>query len=157
MNRTSKRILAVGLPLTLVIATGAAVAYFTGSGGGTGTAATSTGVTSLTVAQTAVTGLAPGAPAALGALSGTVSNPSGQAAYVTTVTASIAGVTQAAGATGTCDASDYTLTNAAMPVGVDVPAGGSTPFSGANLSFNNKATNQDGCKGATVTLSYAVS
>jgi hypothetical protein len=157
MNMTSKRILAVGVPLCLVIATGVAVAFFTGSGGGTGTATSSTGVTVLSVNQAAISGLAPGAPASLGDISGTVGNPSSQSAYVTSVTASLASVAKAAGApAGTCDASDYSLTNAVMAVGANVAAGGTAPFSGANLSFVNKATNQDACKGATVTLSYAV-
>lgn len=158
MNSTSKRILAVGLPLAVVVATGAAFAYFTGSGNGTGTATSSTGVTVLSASSTAITGLAPGAVATLGDISGTVSNPSGEAVYVTQVVASISGVAKAAGAVaGTCDASDYALSNATMPVGAEVARGGSVAFSGANVSFNNKATSQDACKGATVTLSYAVS
>jgi hypothetical protein len=44
-----------------------------------------------------------------------------------------------------------------MAIGKDVAAGASTSFSGATIQFNNKASNQDGCKGATVNLAYAAS
>jgi hypothetical protein len=89
-------------------------------------------------------------------ISGTVQNNAENSAYVNTVTVSIASVTKAAGATGDCDASDYTLATPVMTVTTDVPAGATVPFTGATLKFNNKAdANQDGCKGATVNLAYA--
>jgi hypothetical protein len=75
------------------------------------------------------------------------------------VTVSISSVTKAGGApAGTCDATDYTLANAAMTVNADVPAGNGTgSWTGATIQFNNKpATNQDACKGATVNLAYTV-
>lgn len=153
MNSTSKRILAIGLPLCLVVATGAAIAFWTGSGSGTGTASTSAGVTTLTVSQTSIGGLAPGRPATT--ISGSVGNPSAESVYVTAVTASITGVAPAGA--GTCDATDYTLLGATMAVNAQVAGNGTVPFTGATIGFNNKATNQDGCKGATVTLSYLVS
>jgi hypothetical protein len=59
---------------------------------------------------------------------------------------------------GTCDPSDYTLANPVMSIGtagVDIAAGAFENFTGATLKFNNKASNQDGCKGATVNLAYA--
>ena len=44
-----------------------------------------------------------------------------------------------------------------MAVNAEVPAGtGQGQFTGATIQFNNKATNQDGCKGATVNLAYAI-
>ncbi len=69
-------------------------------------------------------------------------------------------MTKAAGAVaGTCDATDYTLANAAMTVGAQVPAGtGVGAWTGATIQFNNKGgSNQDQCKGATVNLAYAIS
>jgi hypothetical protein len=91
-------------------------------------------------------------------LSGNFDNPNAGPVYVTSVTASIASVTKAAGAVaGTCDASDYTLANATMSVGAEVAAGtGKGSWTGATIKFNNKATNQDQCKGATVNLAYTV-
>ena len=42
-----------------------------------------------------------------------------------------------------------------MHIGQDVASGATVPFSGATIQFNNKPTaNQDGCKGATVTLRF---
>ncbi len=90
----------------------------------------------------------------------TVTNDSAtESAYVTQVVASIALVTKADGAAdGTCDATDFTLTDELMSNGAkDLVKGASTTFSGAKLSFNNKTVNQDACKGAAVTLAYAAS
>ena len=125
-------------------------------GAGTGTAATGT-VANVTVVQTSVvSGMAPGDSAQ--ALSGNFTNPNAGPVYVGTVTASISSVTKAGGApAGTCDASDYTLANAVMTVNTEVPAGTAQgSWSGASIKFNNKASNQDACKGATVNLAYTV-
>ena len=91
-------------------------------------------------------------------LSGNFTNPNSAPVYVSTVTASIASVTKAGGAVaGTCDATDYTLANAVMTVSAEVPAGTAKgAWTGATIKFNNKATNQDQCKGATVNLAYTI-
>lgn len=141
----------------LLGAGGTAYAYWTAGGSGTGTASTGT-TSAVTVVQTStVTDLQPGGSAQT--LSGTFNNPNSGPVYVGTVTASIASVTKAGGApAGTCDATDYTLTNAAMTVAAEVPAGNAQgAWTGATIAFNNKAAvNQDACKGATVNLSYTV-
>ena len=133
----------------------AAYAYWTtgGSGSGTGTAGD---VVALTVNQTKV--LDPMFPSDTAqTLNGTFNNPNSGSAFVATVTASIASVAKATDApAGTCDATDFTLANATMTVNQDVPAGsGKGTWSGATIKFNNKASNQDACKNATVNLSYA--
>jgi len=157
MARSRK--LAIAVVLLFVATTGGiAVAYWTAGGSGTGTAATSSG-TALVVNQTSVvSGLEPGGAAQ--PLSGDFDNPNAGSVLVGTVTVSIASVVKAGGApAGTCDASDYTLTGAAMTVNAQVPAGNGTgSWSGATIAFNNKpATNQDACKGATVNLAYTIS
>jgi hypothetical protein len=147
----------VALTAALVVFGGVAYAYWTAGGSGTGSAATGTTI-ALTVNQTStITGLAPGVAAQT--LSGDFDNPNTGPVYVTSVTASIASVTKAGGApAGTCDATDYTLASATMSVGTEVVAGDDKgSWSGATLAFNNKGTNQDACKGATVNLAYAVS
>ena len=103
-----------------------------------------------------VTAMQPGDSAQT--LSGNFTNPNSSPIYVSTVTASIASVTKAGGAVaGTCDASDYTLANAVMTVDAEVPAGTAKgAWTGATIKFNNKATSQDQCKGATVNLAYAI-
>ncbi len=136
---------------------GTAYAYWTAGGSGTGTATTVTS-SAVTVVQTStVSNLQPGAAAQT--LTGTFNNPNTGPVYVATVTASIDSVTKAVGApAGTCDATDYTLSNATMTVAAEVPAGNAQgSWTGATIAFNNKAaTNQDACKGATVSLAYTV-
>jgi hypothetical protein len=132
----------------------AAYAYWTTTGSGSGSATTGT-TSAITAVQTStISGLRPGGSAQT--LSGNFTNTSnsGGTVYVTSVTASIASVTPLS---GTCTASDYTLSNAVMTVGADVIAGtGVGSWTGATLAFNNKVTNQDDCKGATVALAYAI-
>lgn len=153
LTKKSKAVVA-GVALAGLAGTGTAYAYWTTSGSGTGTAATSAGAASLVVSQTStISNMYPGDTAQT--ISGTVKNTAANSAYVTAVTASIASVTTVG--TGTCDASDYTLAAAVMPVGQDVASGVTVTFTGATLKFSNKTTNQDGCKGATVNLAYAAS
>jgi hypothetical protein len=157
MARFTKRKVAA-MTGVLVLGGGTAYAYWTATGSGTGSASTQASVSTLTVNQVStVTNMGPGdSPQTL---SGTFNNSNPGPAYVGTVTASVASVTKAVGAVaGTCDATDYTLANAAMTVNTQVPAGTSQgSWTGATLKFNNKATNQDACKGATVNLAYTIS
>jgi hypothetical protein len=157
MARFTKRKIAA-VTGVLLLGGGAAYAYWTSTGSGTGSASTQASVSALTVNQTStITNMGPGdSPQTL---SGTFNNTNSGPAYVGTVTASIASVTKAASAVaGTCDATDYTLASAAMTVNAQVPAGSAQgTWSGATLKFNNKATNQDQCKGATVNLAYTIS
>lgn len=149
-----RRMVAVLSAGALVVGGGAAFAYWSTTGTGTGSAATGVGAANLTIAQTAApTTMAPGIAA--GPITGTVKNNATTSAYVTSVTVAITSVTKAAGVTGTCDATDYTLTNPVMSVATDIAAGATVNFSGASLGFNNKGTvNQDACKGATLVLGY---
>ena len=144
----------------------AAYAFFTTTGSGTGSSATTTGVNgALTFAGSPSAALYPGdSPAPI---NGTVtnSNSSNQHAYVTSVRAYLTVVKASGAPTGTCDATDYLLagsSTAASPATqvaatftpTDIADNASAPFTIA-LKFNNKATNQDGCKGATVTINYS--
>jgi hypothetical protein len=133
----------------------AAFAYWTAGGSGTGTADTGTFVALTAVQTSTISDMHPGDSAQT--LSGTFDNPNDGPVYVTSVTASIASVTKAGGAVaGTCDATAYTLANATMNIGAEVLADDSSTWSGATIKFNNKGTNQDQCKGATVNLAYAI-
>lgn len=156
MSKKSKR-LSVGLGLFLVfaLAAGGAYAYWTNTGSGTGTAATSNPAGGqLTVTATPITGIAPGV--ASKPLAGSINNPAASTSdfHVSGLSASIA--IDAAHVTAGCGVSDYTLV---QPSGVtgDLAPGASLPFSSGSIAFNNKATNQDFCKGATVTITYTVS
>jgi hypothetical protein len=153
----NKKAVALGLAAGLALGvTGVAVAYWSSTGSGVGTATTGTPDNDLSIAQTSInSGMAPAIAA--DTISGTVTNNStSQAAYVDTVTVSISSVDKASGApAGTCDASDYTLSGATMNVQQDLAPLGQASFSGATIGFNNKASNQDACQGATVNLSFA--
>lgn len=141
----------------LLLGTGGAFAYWTAGGTGTGSGTSGTTV-AITVVQTStVSNMRPGDVAQT--LSGNFNNSNSGPVYVGTVTASIASVTKDVGAVaGICDATDYTLANAAMTVNAEVPAGnGVGAWTGATIKFNNKSVNQDQCKGATVNLSYTIS
>jgi hypothetical protein len=158
MRKFTKKTLAVVATTTLLLSgAGVAYAFWTAGGSGTGSAATGTNNPITAVQTTVVTGMRPGDTAQT--LSGNFDNANASPVYVASVTASIASVTQAVGAVGACVAGDYTLANATMTVGAEVPAGPTQgAWTGATIKFNNKTdTNQDGCKGATVNLSYAIS
>jgi len=158
MRKPTKKTTAIMIAAVTVLAGGgAAFAYWTAGGSGTGTASTTAATSGLTAVQTTtVTAMQPGDTAQT--LAGNFTNPNTAPVYVTSVTASIASVTKAGGAvTGTCDASDYTLANATMAVGAEVAAGSAKgAWTGATIKFNNKVTSQDQCKGATVNLAYAI-
>ena len=109
---------------------------------------------SLTITQTStIRGLAPNrAPAAI---TGIVTNNGTDDTFITEIVVSIVAVTKAFnGARGSCDASDYFLVAPRMRVGQPLVAGGSAAFTGAAVGFSDKATDQDACQGATVTLLY---
>jgi hypothetical protein len=152
MPRFSKKTIAVAVGTVVVLAgAGVAYAYWTNNGSGTGGAATGTNV-GVTVKQTStVSGLAPGGPAQ--PLSGNFDNSNGSPVYVAAVTATVTGTDKAG-----CGPTDYTIAGTA-PVNAEIPAGQEVgSWSGLTIQFNNKpATNQDVCKGAAVTISYASS
>ena len=174
---TNKKIAAVALGAVALTGTGVAYAYWTTTGSGEGTATTNAGAAAqLQVNQLAApanTLLAPGL--AGGTLSGTVENigAAGSPSYAVEAVEITLSVTKAQGAVGTCDASDYLITgtsgferSAYVPStgvividllengdDVDLAAQATTPWT-STLSFVNKDSNQDGCKGATVNLAY---
>lgn len=149
---------ALGVAALILLLAAGAYAYWTVSGSGTGTATAGT-ATALTVNQTTtLTAMYPGDSAQT--ISGDFDNGNAGPIYVGTVTAAISSVVKAPGApAGTCDATDFTLANAAMTVNAEVPSGNGTgAWTGATIKFNNKSgANQNACKGATVNLSYTIS
>jgi hypothetical protein len=150
-----RRSVAVGLFLVFALCAGGAYAYWTNTGSGSGTATTSNPANGqLTVSGSAITGLAPGVAAKT--LAGSITNPSTSTSdfHVSGLSATIS--IDAAHVTAGCGTSDYTLV---QPSGVtgDLAPGANLPFSSGTIAFNNKATNQDFCKGATVTINYTVS
>jgi hypothetical protein len=144
-----------GVVLTLAVA-GIAFAFWTGGGSGTGSGAAANGVNDLTAKQTTVLdAMYPGDNAQT--ISGKIDNPNDGPVYVSTVTVDIASVTAGGAPAVGCDKTDFTLANTTMNVNAQVASGTNVgSFSGATIKFNNKATNQDACKGVTVNLAYTI-
>jgi hypothetical protein len=159
MLKFTKRrgLMVLGVVAALAVA-GIALAYWTSGGSGAGSGSAATGLSDVTVKQTST--LNPMYPGdSPQTLTGNFDNGNSGPAYVGTVTATISSVTQASGASGSCDTDDFTLTTPSTTVNSEVPVGlGKGSWTGIQIKFNDKlGTNQDGCKGATVHLSYAVS
>ena len=110
---------------------------------------------SLTIVQTSVNdGMSPIEEPTT--IVGRVTNNGPDDTYVTAILVSISAVVKAPGAAaGTCDASDYILTDPRMLVGMPLAAnGGAVAFSGAQIGFRSSDANQDACQGASVQLHY---
>lgn len=146
-NKFSKKTKIVAATAASLVGGGAAYAFWGNIGSGTGPADTGTNQSVVVNQTSTVSGLAPGLAAQ--SLSGNFDNPNAGPVYVTAVTAVVSGTDK----TG-CTATDYTIAGTAT-VNAEVPAGsGVGSWSGLTIQFNNKATNQDVCKNAAVTISY---
>lgn len=147
---TKKRAL-TGLTCACVLAIGgAAFAYFTSSGSGTGTAAVGSS-SAVTLHATVTSSLYPGTSSPV---SFTVDNPSSGSQRVGTI--SLTSITVDAGHS-TCSTAigggnpDFTM--AAVTVNKVFEQGnGQTVTPTGSLTMNETGTNQDACQGATLTL-----
>jgi len=154
----NKKVAAIGLAAGLVLGgAGAAFAYWTasGSGGGTGTVASSNG--SVTLVASFPSTLTPG-----GTVPVTISayNTGSTNLYVTTVADGTTPITVGAG----CTLADFGLTTAPTmdnAGGIEIPAGtavgAAIPVATDTLSYANTDLDQSACKGKSVTLSYTSS
>jgi len=139
-----------------VITAVAGYAYWTTSGTGAGSATTGTN-SAVTITQTStVSNLRPGSPAQ--ALDFDINNTASVNQYVDGVVVAMTGVT---GPNITlahpCTTGDFTLVQPNAINSDLTPGNHSYAPSGASLALNDTASNQDGCKGATVALSYTIS
>lgn len=136
---------------------GLALAYWTttGTGSGSATAGDTTGVV---VNQTStVSGLYPGGPAQ--PLSGNFNNPNSGKVYISTVTASITPFSSRTDLSKpACTQADFTLAGSPMTVGAEIPSGvGVGAWSGATIAMiDNPTANQDNCKTVSVPITYSV-
>lgn len=151
-SKNKRRSVALGLFLTLVVG-GLAIAYWTNSGSGTGSASTGTTANDLSFAQTgSITNLRPGAAAQ--AISGTITNNGDETVLVNNISVDLSGTTW----NGTCEATDYTISGSPLSVNTSLAAGASTAIpAGLTIAFNNKAgENQDDCKNQSLGLSFTI-
>jgi hypothetical protein len=131
-------------------AAGAAIAYFTSSGAGTGSA--SVGSSSAVTLHATITGnLYPGSSSPV---TFTVDNPSSGVQRVGTV--SLASISVDAGHSGcstTISGGNPDFTMSAVPVNQVFPPGnGQSVSATGTLAMNETGVNQDACQGATLTL-----
>jgi hypothetical protein len=152
-SKMKTRTVAILIGIGVVVAGGGiAFAYFSSTGAGSGSATAGSAATPIVVNQlTSVSGVAPGvAPIAL---SGNFNNPNTGNVYVANVTATVTGSDKASA----CDATNFVIAGASTPK-LDLPPGnGVGSWTGLTIAFNNKSTNQDGCKGAVATIAYVAS
>jgi hypothetical protein len=149
MSRFTKKGLLAALGTLAVVAIGGlAYAYWTGSGTGTGTGTVGTSG-SVVLSGSVASGIAPGTsePVSL-----TAANSSSAATQVTTV--HLVSVTADAGH-GACATADFSMAD--VTENHQVPAGATVdPLPNAGtLAYANTAVSQDGCKGATLTLTLS--
>lgn len=153
LNRRQR--IAAGVTALVLVGSGtAAFAYWSSTGTGSGTGSTTAGDSNLSITGDVSTALYPGQAAQN--FTATVTNNADNNAKVAGVTAYV--TTDKTG----CDGSDYSINgsaSAASPVdlnwtAVDL-AKGASQDSVNTIQFVNKATNQDACKSATLTLHYA--
>lgn len=161
MRLVSKRSAAVTAAVLLALGGTAGIAwsYWSTTGAGTGSAATSVGGTPMTIAQVgSLSAMFPGDTAQ--DINVAITNSSAESAYISTVTVTytVTRTPAAIAASLLCTNGDYALTTAPT-VGRDIASGATYPVPPAVLTvgtiqFLNKTTNQDGCKGATVNLAF---
>lgn len=151
---TKKRKITAAVAGATVLIVGSVVAYAYWSSTGTGTGSVTAGTsTSFTVASSAPTGglLTPGGPTDVVAF--TVTNPGTGSQNLASVVVTVAGAGGIAWTTvNGCTAADYTVGTPMITYGPIAPAG---VVSGTvSIQMKNTASNQDGCKGATVPLYF---
>ena len=145
MTRGKKRALVAAVVAGLaLIAAIAGYAYWTttGSGTGTGTAGTTSAIA---LHATFPAGIYPGGSETV---TFTADNPNPGSVRVGTI--HLASVTFDAGHSG-CSASDFSMAD--VPVNTEIASGsGQSITPTGSLVFADTASNQDACKGATITL-----
>lgn len=146
---TNKRAF-VALGVCALAVTGAAVAYFTSSGSGTGSAGVGSS-SAVTLHATIAGDLFPGSSSPV---TFTVDNPSTGVQRVGTVTlASISADSGHSSCSTTTSGGNPDFTMAPVPVNQVVnPGNGQSVAATGTLAMNETGVNQDGCQGATLTL-----
>ena len=153
---SSKRVLVIGIVAALVVGGGgAAFAYWSSTGSGTGAASSGTS-TAFTVTSSAPTGspLVPDGPAQNVAFS--VANPSAGTLDFTSLVVTVANSDGSAWvAVPGCSAADYEVSNIVVTYGSI--AGGADVDGTVDIAMIDTELNQDACEGAAVPLRFVAS
>ncbi|WP_246036175.1 hypothetical protein [Sinomonas susongensis] len=115
-----------------------------------------------TISGSAASPLAPGVSQPLGL---SFSNPNNQGISITNLSVTVMGITRSAAAIAgnlPCTTADFAVVQYSGPYPVSIPSGNSSLSSLAvpgsqwpKLTMLDRPANQDGCKGATIALSYS--
>jgi hypothetical protein len=143
---SKKQYLVAGAAAVIVAAgTGAAYAYWSSTGGGSGTASVGAGTNDLVAAGDASTALVPGGSSAIDF---TITNTNTTTSeHYTSVTYSID-----TGVVG-CLASDFTISG--LP-GAATIAAGATAHTAATIAMADTGVSQDACKSADLAITYTI-
>jgi hypothetical protein len=150
-TRKQKIATALGAGAIAVAGAGTAFAYWSTSGSGTGTATVTNGYASnVTITNGALAGaLVPGGSTTLPV---TVTNPNAGAAKVGAVSGSVSGIV---GSPANCSASDFTIDPTSV-VGLVQPGALNAVTVSATIHFaDDTANSQDGCKGASLSITWS--
>ena len=151
-NPRIRKFAVIGGTVTMSLVGGAALAYWTQSGSGSGSATADT-TAAITVYQTStVSTLRPGGPS--GALSGDFTNPNPGSVTISSITATVdAFSSQTNVAKPPCTQADFAIGGTSgsnvVPTGTRVGS-----WSGLTVSLVDNGLNQDNCKVKTVSISY---
>jgi hypothetical protein len=142
-----KKRVVVGLSVAMLAVAGAAFAYWTttGSGTGSGTVASSNGT--LVLHGTIAPGLTPGGSEVV---SYTADNTNTSSLQVGTVKAVVS--IDEAHATAGCKASDFSVADTAENQTIPASTSGVALTNSGTIKMTDSAENQDACKGATISL-----
>jgi hypothetical protein len=150
-TRKQKIATALGAGAIAVAGAGTAFAFWSTSGSGTGTASVANGYASnVSITNGAVSGaLVPGGSATVPV---TVTNNNSGTATVGAVSGSVTGIV---GSPANCSASDFTI-DPTSAVGVVQPGVANAVVTSATIHFaDNTTTSQDGCKGASLSITWS--
>jgi len=146
--KRSRKVVA-GAAVVGLVAAGAAFAYWTFGGAGTGSATTAANPASaIVVSQTAQTGLAPGGEVSL---VGQLTNPNTTDIKVGTLTAEVTGASNSGVAL-----TDFSLVGNPVTINAVVKKGAPVSWSGMKLVYANSDVNQDNAKNTTVSIKYTL-
>lgn len=138
-----------------VFVAGTAFAFWTTSGNGTGTGTAGQNTIVTVNGVSTPSNLTPGGAAQ--AITFSVSNPGTSLQRVSGVTVAVDTVTKASNApAGVCLPADF-IVHQPDPINEDIGAGVTKTYGSsqnASIYMNNTSVNQDGCKGATINLTF---
>jgi hypothetical protein len=143
INLLKKKRVLVGLTIAMLAVAGAAFAYFTSSGEGTGKATVGSSST-IALSSDAITGLFPGGAAV--PVTVHVHNPGGGAEFVNTISGTVAD-------NGECKGSWFTVSP--ITYKEDVGAEASGPDAKTTVTMTDTGGNQDACQGLGMTINWS--